>query len=390
MPEANIGVDKTAFKKIAAMYRQRWKAVLYATGADGRLVLGEASCQQHDDAECSRIRRLAIESAVRWGEPAVEYCPGHRLVWAVPLMHNAVVLGGLVASALEKDVFPSGGGPAAVDVRAACTNLRELAERENITNAAFLAERRAQYRREQEKAEAIHEFKISPHQDDIRGMYLQEEPALIAAIRRDDRPNARQIINNMLVAMLFRAGESINLTKSFFLELLVTMTRTAVEAGGKPEELLGSHFQSLSQLSQIESQEELAPWLHKNLDHVLDAISSSASARPASVPVTLAMEFMADHLGEDITRDDIARAAHLSSYHFSRLFKEQMGRSCNEMLNQLRVDHAAEMLVRSDRALVEIAIDCGFKDQSYFTKVFRKLMGKTPGEYRRQHAAEET
>lgn len=388
MPHANIGIDLATFKRIAALYRQRWKVALYATSPDGRLVLGEASCQQHDDAECSRIRRLAVESAVRWGEPAVEYCPGHRMVWAVPLMHNAAVLGGLVASAAERDVLPAGRRPPAVDVRAACTELRQGAERENLTNAAFLAERRAQYRREQEKAQAIHEFKVRPNQDDIRAMYLQEEPALIAAIRRDDRPAARQIINDMLVAMLFRAGESLSLSKSFFLELVVTMTRTAVEAGGKPEELLGSHFQSLSELARIDSQERLARWLHENLDHVMDAIGS-AEPRPASLPVTLAMEFMAEHLGEDITRDDIARAAHLSSYHFSRLFKEQMGRSCNEMLNQLRVDRAAEMLVRTGRAIVAIAIECGFKDQSYFTKVFRRHIGKPPGEYRRTRAAGE-
>ncbi len=388
MPEANIGIDKATFKRISAMYRQRWKVALYATAPDGRLVLGTATCQQHDDAECGRIRRLAVESALRWGEPAVEYCPGHRMVWAVPLMRNAEVLGGLVASAAERDVFSAGRRPPAVDVRAACGELRQAAERENVTNAAFLADRRAQYRREQEKAQAIHEFKVSPNRDDIRAMYLREEPALIAAIRRDDRPAARQIINNMLVAMLFRAGESINLGKSFFLELVVTMTRTAVEAGGKPEELLGSHFQSLAELARIESQERLAGWLHENLDHVMDAIGS-AEPRPASLPVTLAMEFMSEHLGQDITRDDIARAAHLSSYHFSRLFKEQMGRSCNEMLNQLRVDRASEMLVRSGRSLVEIAIDCGFKDQSYFTKVFRRHMGSTPGQYRRLRATGE-
>ncbi len=51
----------------------------------------------------------------------------------------------------------------------------------------------------------------------------------------------------------------------------------------------------------------------------------------------------------------------------------------------MRVDKAREMLVLTEKSLIQIGLDCGFNDQSYFTKVFQKYIGKTPGEYRRMH-----
>ncbi len=376
------GIDKATFERLSRQYRRRWRAPLAVIDTSGRIVLGDARPSAgggRSPAAC-RVRRRALEAALRWGEATVEMLEGGRLLWCVPLMHNERTLGGLMASASERSVFPRGGGVAAWDVRAACCDLRLLAERENLTNAALLALRRAEYDREKQRAEAIHEVKVSPH-DDIREMYLRKEPELLAAIRRDDRPAARQILNTMLVAMLHRAGDSLGLIKTFFLELVVTMCRTAVEAGGDPEQLLGANFASLQQLSQVDSEEKVAPWLHDILDHVMDSIGH-LSGRPAMVPVTEALAFMERHLGEPITRRQIAGAAHLSEFHFSRLFKREVGRTCRDMLNQMRADRAAEMLVRTDLPLAAIAADCGFRDQSYFTKVFRRYRGCTPGAFR--------
>ena len=382
MNERFTGVDKKLFLKLSRQYRRRWRVPLYLIRPDGGILHGQATGQTGSRNACI-IRKGAIESALRWGDPTVESYDNDRLMWGVPLMHNSRVVGGLIASTTERNVFPRPAGPAALDLRAACTDLRLMAEKENLTNANFLAARREEYLHEQEKAQAIHEFKVSPH-DDIRVMYLRNEPELLAAIRRHDKPAARQVLNSILVAMLYRAGESFGLIKTFFMELIVMMCRSAVEAGGNPDELLGANFQSLQRLSQMQSEEQLAPWLHDILDHIMDSISS-LSGRSAIAPLVEALDYMEKHLGENISHRDIARAAHLSPFHFSRLFKQHMRRSCGDMLSQIRVDKAAELLARTDRELASIAIDCGFRDQSYFTKVFRRYLGVTPRKYRLDH-----
>lgn len=354
-----------------------------AATPDGVVAVGAGRGSQRDAGAARQTRRLAIEESLRWGEPAVESGPHGSIVWAVPLLHNAKLIGGLVAAISERRVFPGGTAVPEIDIRAACTDLRLLAEEHNLTNAALLEARRDLSRRERERAEAIHAYKgEAPY--DMRAVYLLDEPLLLAAIRKGDRGQAREILNRLLVTMIHRAGDKLDLVKSFFMELVVTLCRAAVEAGGAPEELLGANFASISELSRIQSDEALAPWLHEMLERIVDSIHRHRhQMQPLVLPATL--RYMAEHCCEDISRDDAAGAACLSPSHFSRLFKKHLGQSFTAVLNQMRIDKACELLALSDKDLKRIALETGFADQSYFTKVFRRLRRVTPAEYRREH-----
>ncbi len=114
---------------------------------------------------------------------------------------------------------------------------------------------------------------------------------------------------------------------------------------------------------------------------MLDAIHRHRNDSPMAL-LQSAMAYMHENLHRDISRDEAAEVAHLSPAHFSRIFKKEMKESFTDMLNRMRIDRAAELLARTDRSLCVVALDCGFKDQSYFTKVFRKYSGRTPREYR--------
>ena len=374
---SDIGIDRKTYEHLARVYRRRWKITLRAAAADGRLAF------EKGDADRDAARRRAIREALRWGEPTVDLCPGDELMWAVPIMANARLLGGLVATAPERRVFPDRSGAAALDIRAACSDLRGLLEEANLTNAALLAAHRAESRRQQDRAQVIHEVKLVSYAN-VRQMYLRDEPALVAAIRKDDRGEARGILNRILAAIHHQAGNRIDLIKSFFMELVVTMCRTAVEAGGNPEGIYGENFASISELSAIQTEEQLAPWLHEMLERIMDSIHRHRrSTHP--LLVARALQFMAEHFVENISREDVARAVHVSPSHLSRMIREHIGRSYTDLLNQMRVDRAGELLARSDKPLVLIAFETGFKDQSYFTKVFRRYTRSTPRQYRESH-----
>jgi len=379
---SDIGIDRKTFEHLARVYRRRWKIALRAAAPDGQVVFDKAE-PSHDAA-----RRRAIREAMRWGEPTVDLCPPDELMWAVPIMHNARLLGGLVATTPERRVFPDRSGAAALDIRAACADLRGLLEEANLTNAALLAGHRAEYRRQQERAAIIHEVKLVPYAN-VRQMYLRDEPALVAAIRKNDRGEARAILNRILAAIHHQAGSRLDLIKSFFMELVVTMCRTAVEAGGNPEGIYGNNFARISELSAIDSDEQLAPWLHEMLERIMDAIHRHRH-QTHPLLVAKALQFMAEHFMENISREDVARAVHVSPSHLSRMIKEHVGRSYTDLLNQMRVDRAAELLARTDKPLVLIAFETGFKDQSYFTKVFRRYTRQTPRTYRERHLTHES
>ena len=85
--------------------------------------------------------------------------------------------------------------------------------------------------------------------DRIRELYLYLEPSLMAAIRRGDRGEARRLINQVLVHIYSVGEERSDLLKGLLLELVVMMSRAAIEAGGGQSEVLGMNFRFLTRLA---------------------------------------------------------------------------------------------------------------------------------------------
>lgn len=369
-------------ESIARDYRQAWGLRCVLCDREGALLTrnggGLRGCAE--SAECAEVRAAALRESLRWGEPTVHLCPSGAMLWAVPLMENAILVGGLVSAAHS---HPSDESPPLTpsQIREAAMDLLARAEERNLTNGALLHQRRAASRRESERAEAIHAAKERGYES-IRELYLVEEPDLLAAIKRGDRATAREILNRILVGIYFVGRDRPELLRSFLLELVVTMSRGAVEAGGDPSELLGANYSSFTALAEVEGEEELCAWLVEMLERIMDAIHTHHSY-PITALMGAALKYMEDHLHEDLSRDEVARVACLSPAHFSRVIKQTFGESFTDLLSKMRVDRARAMLYRTEKTIVEVSLDCGFRDQSYFTKVFKKHTGQTPGDYRK-------
>ena len=82
--------------------------------------------------------------------------------------------------------------------------------------------------------------------------------------------------------------------------------------------------------------------------------------------------------------EDVASKAFLTPVYFSRLFKANMGVNFTDYVNKLRVDLACKLLLNNDITLVEIAQLCGFNDQSYFSKIFKNIVGISPKKYKNE------
>ncbi len=217
--------------------------------------------------------------------------------------------------------------------------------------------------------------------DRIREFYLYQEPALLAAMRRGDRSEAIRIVNHVLVHIYSAGEERSDLLKGLLLELVVMISRAAIEAGAQPSEVLGTNYRLITELAAIDDDEPLAEWLRSMFDHLFATIRNQENFTPPLL-VGKALEFMRDNLHREITRDETAQHAGISPSHFSHLLRERTGRSFTELLRQCRVDLACELLLHSQLSLADIAIRCGFCDQSYFTRVFRDVKGLPPGQYR--------
>ena len=372
------------FANLAREYRRRTGFPLVAIDTTGNWIGGKTRPSAREEAGPGEGSQ-ALSESLRWGEPSVICDSQGRVLWAVPVMRNQSVLGGLLVLGGELR-RPLLAGSLDQRIGAACRDLLQLAIDHNLTNATLLAERRAIARREREKAEALHSLKDSLR-DDIRSIYLMEEPELLAAIRRGDKAEARKVINRVLTAIYMIGQSRTELLKSLSLELVVIMARTAVQAGGEPESILGLNYRSLTELARINDHEALAAWLCEMLEQLIDAIGANTK-NPNSVQLVRALQYIEEHFSSDLSREEVARAAGLSLSHFSRLIRIKTGWSFTGCLTRVRVEHACQSLVHTQASLAAIALACGFGDQSYFSRVFRKQMGETPGDYRRRRLLE--
>lgn len=373
-------IDPAIFNQLPGRYLREFGLSLALIDRQGNTIQGALCCGASDnDPRCLDARLRAVQETLKWGEPYLHLCLGNCIIWAVPVMRNAELIGALVSSGIPIDDC-SREKWGADRIRTAAARLLELAIEMNLTNGALLELKKTDTERESRRAEAIHDVKSRCY-DSIRDIYLREEPGLLASIKHGDRLQAREILNRILVGIYYLGRERSSLLKSFLLELVVMMSRTAVEAGAEPSELLGAHYSSLVDLSAISDEAELSAWLVSMLERIMDSIKEQR-AYPNTVLLTAAVQFMEQHLADDISRDDAAGAACMSPSHFSRLMKEKLGRSFTELLNQMRIDKSKELLRRTDMSIVDICLECGFNDQSYFTKVFEKYTAQTPREYR--------
>jgi AraC family transcriptional regulator len=90
------------------------------------------------------------------------------------------------------------------------------------------------------------------------------------------------------------------------------------------------------------------------------------------------------NVGSDIRVPDLASVVGLSTGHFFRAFRESFGESPLAYVTKERIRHSQQLMLRSRAPLSQIALDCGMCDQPHFTRVFRRVVGISPGLWRRQ------
>lgn len=113
------------------------------------------------------------------------------------------------------------------------------------------------------------------------------------------------------------------------------------------------------------------------------ATSSSQSRRLSRTHELLAKSLLLEHLDGDISILEVARACNLSRGYFTRAFRETTGTTPYRWLLGERIARARDLLRTTNIPLSELAISCGFADQSHFTRVFTSIVGTTPGHWRR-------
>lgn len=205
--------------------------------------------------------------------------------------------------------------------------------------------------------------------------YAKEEE-LVAHIRSGERALAKRT-----AAEIFQAIDSLppEARKQRIVELMVVLKR-ALPLAGVLEGRIREIFKQYEQVATLQKPADLANWVRWLVGEMAGEVAA-ARRHPGNDPVEWAIKYIRKNYKRNLTLEDVAKVVFLSPYHFSRMFKQRTGSCFSYYLAKVKIDHAKELLRETEDSLATIATTIGY-NPNYFSQVFKRMEGITPGQYR--------
>ena len=126
------------------------------------------------------------------------------------------------------------------------------------------------------------------------------------------------------------------------------------------------------------------PGINGLLLQILDLLLKSKERKdqPERNAILPALDYMSEHFKEDINLEQCARMVNLSLGRFAHLFTQYTGISPYKFVISMRIDAAKDLLQNSSMSINDVAVQSGFKEPCYFSRIFRKHVGCTPKQFR--------
>lgn len=206
------------------------------------------------------------------------------------------------------------------------------------------------------------------------------ERDLLDKVRCGERKQAKEALRQLLDE-IFISQAGMETVKAYVLELLIVLSRAAVEGGANLEQLTLLNFNAINLLEECERQDEIHQWVLEALDRFMDNMLHNRDTMNARV-INKASDYIVKNCHKNLSLEEVAHTVHLSPFYFSRLFKAEKGTNFVEFLTKARIERAKRMLKNPDQTIARIALECGYQDASYFCRVFRQEVSVTPNQYR--------
>jgi len=179
-----------------------------------------------------------------------------------------------------------------------------------------------------------------------------------------------------------------------FIRKLFEKSCQGVLFSAETTKLLRHRLEALPQKIGFESVLELLAVLHSLSISVNKKILSGYSFIPPeksfsynSRRIETVMNYLNHHFNKVISLGEVAKIAAMSEVAFSRFFKQKTGNSFVDTLNEIRLGHAARLLIDTTQSISEVAQKCGFNNMSHFNRLFKKKKHTTPKAFRETYSA---
>ena len=172
-------------------------------------------------------------------------------------------------------------------------------------------------------------------------------------------------------------------TSYHFIALLSAIAQNAIEGGLSHQEAIALRNHYIILMDSCQNVEEIYSLFQDVIEDYTAKVYETNTSCPYSMPIAQSMDYIYDNLHKNITVNDVAAHVKLSPSYFSALFKKECEESVAAYIRRLRVEAAKNMLANSEYSYLEISNYLSFSSQSHFISIFKKQVGITPKEYRK-------
>ena len=364
-----------------------------------------AFCENFDSDACVKSRKKAGEIANWLCDGYMFFCPAGFTLWASPVNFEGEFVGSYISEAVLMDVVESYVEEivskydypiekvenlknellkmkvlSSKRVRH-LSNLLYILSKEYLADEAILAfEKKNQIKAQKMLNEEIDRIKHKYKDNKAYQKTMELEILLANQLKAKDTRGARQTVNELLGLILLVSGGDIEAIKCKWFELVVIISRNVMTTLNK-DEVFGLNISYLKKILTLQNPEEVYLWMTNILNRFISYLENQKGN--SSYLIEEAKKYIVLHCFENITLNDVADNVYLSPSYLSRVFKKETGTNFIDFLNKVKIEQSLLYVKDLKYEIVDISQIAGFTDQSYYTKVFKKVMGVSPKVYRK-------
>ena len=420
-------VDKEVLEKLLRSFSRSTGLKALLVDEEGKTMITPSEgitdsyfCQMvHSDAKgiekCRRSYARAGLEASKYGVPYIFRCHAGLIAWAAPILIDEVYAGSIICgqvlmwepedyfleeietmvtsltvdltqvkqAAAQLEVISGDRVQAAADLLFVVANQimktgmtvldqrRRIAEQEALLGEVTQAKKKAETAARKVEARSM-------------GLYsLDKEQQLAAKVRNAEYAQAASLLDELLADIIQKSFDDIEFFKTRVFELLVVISRAAVEGGAVLSDVLKLNAAYHRYLIDANNTSEICLCIKNELQTFIRWMEEAGNSKNLQL-VQKAAEFIRQNFQKKINMVDVAEAVYLSPSYLSRIFSRELGCTLMEYLTRVRVEKAKTLLKNPKFNVMQVANQLGFDDPGYFTKVFKKSEGVTPSQFRQK------
>lgn len=215
-----------------------------------------------------------------------------------------------------------------------------------------------------------------------------DEGSLLLAIKTNDISFVKNTLENFLDDKYYDGHNRFSVLRTIISIVYVNCIRALRETVGEVDEQFNHWYQQIFEAIQYDDSVVIQKELYTFCKYTMNEIVKSR-AQLKNTLISESLEYLKENYSDpDLTLKSISLYLNVSSSYFSTVFKKETGKSFIETLTEMKMKKAKELVLTTDDKMFEIASECGYDDQHYFSYSFKKYFGISPTKMRKDKITE--